>query len=136
MSKLSFRGWDKKNHRMFYAGSISGVCDFYEERHKEYTGETPFYEKFTGIDYEWMQSTCTNDKKGRTIFDGDIVKCDIPLRDVFYPEDIGVVSIDLAISGKINIRNKTGLVSEKDFIMYVGKLEVIGNIYENKELLK
>lgn len=136
MHKLSFRAWDKKNKYMFYAGSLSGVSDFYMARHNEkiYTGEE-FYNRFSDVDYDWMQDTGAVDKNDRNIFDGDIVKCDIPLRNVFYPEYIGVVSIDLAISGKINIRNKGCLTSEKDFIDYIGKLEVIGNIYENPELI-
>lgn len=135
--KLKFKILDKKNCRMFYAGSMSGVCDFYEERHKEYgeKEESPFYEMFNGIKYECIQATGCHDKNGKEIYHGDIVKCDIPLRNEFYPEYKGIVSIDLATSGKINIRNKNQLVAEKDFIDYLDKLEIIGNVYENKDLL-
>lgn len=81
------------------------------------------------------QYTGSKDKKGREIYDGDIIKCDIPLRNVFNPEYIGYVSIDLKLSGGITLRNKHELVSDKNLVQLLDKIEVIGNIYDNKDLL-
>lgn len=136
MNKLSFRAWDVKKQVMLYVDSLSGVGDLFrmltDEPHQNYKA---IYNTFTDVNYKWMQCTNCQDKNGKMIFDGDIVKCDIPLRNVFYPEYVGVVSIDLHISGKINIRNENELVSDRDFIELLLNLEVIGNIYENQDLL-
>lgn len=70
MHKIRVRAWDKKNKRMLYLGSLSAVGDFYMTHHQE---GIDFYERFM-IDYEWMQSTEVIDKNGKTLHDGDIIK--------------------------------------------------------------
>ena len=76
-------------------------------------------------DYEIMSSTGFKDKNGKYMFEKDIVE----YRNSFFKE---------AIRGVVNSNKK--IVSNNVIINleeYEGNgLEVIGNIYENKELLK
>lgn len=98
------------------------------------------HEKFNDI--ELMQYTGLKDKNGKEIFEGDIVKfkdCSIDGTKEFY--NIGVIERE----GKRDELVISQLIFEKsyftenyiDFINETFELsEIIGNIYENPELLK
>jgi len=77
--------------------------------------------------YKIMQYTGLKDKNGVEIYEGDIVRFPRMDSDEYY---VGIIQIDNAWSG-VNIRWLTGYCSPYPF-----KLEVIGNIYENKDLLE
>lgn len=88
-----------------------------------------------------MQSTGFKDKNGKEIFDGDIVNCGYlfngsPFDELDeYEEEKGVVKLsncDCAFS--IKFKNDTYLFI--DVIKSCEDIEVIGNIYENEELLE
>lgn len=85
--------------------------------------------------YFIIQYTGLKDKNGKEIYEGDIV------RGKFY-SDIGVVKWMNERCGFFVISNGVGtdIVNRKPFQsaykMNSCKLEVIGNIYENPELLK
>ena len=85
-----------------------------------------FEDKRNGEDVILMQSTGLNDKNGKEIFEGDI------LTSQNYP-----------VKGVVEFRTDLGLwvhyLKGYNYFEYLGNVvgskEIIGNIYENKELL-
>lgn len=81
-----------------------------------------------------MQSTGLKDKNGKLIYEGDIVKFNFDTDEI-----IAVVSWD-DNEGQVGYYlNTTDYFKDKyvtDYDFYKNDYEVIGNIYENKELLE
>lgn len=74
-----------------------------------------------------MQSTCLFDKNGKEIFEGDIVLVLGSLYTVFYDIEKG--------SYRLKPHDDRWVVDYMSNFSYGGNFEVVGNIYENKELL-
>lgn len=80
-------------------------------------------------DIELLQCTGLKDKNGKLIYEGDLVKnWDNLIYQFFWQEDAACYLVE-----NIRSKNKLGIYS---LISYQNNLEVIGNIYENKELLE
>ncbi|RCX20895.1 putative phage protein (TIGR01671 family) [Anaerobacterium chartisolvens] len=133
MHNLAFRAWDKKNKRMFYAGSLSGVGDFYMAQHKD---DINFYERFL-IDYEWTRSTGIESYNRKTIFENDIVKDDTNIYVVrfgnYKANNNRIYNNEVAYGFYIESLSHKGVIDHATRIEYY---EVIGNIYENPEFLE
>ncbi|XRD24074.1 YopX family protein [Lysinibacillus fusiformis] len=71
-------------------------------------------------DYEWMQYTGLKDKNGKEIYEGDILNCRTLIIKTMKWSELQEVIEDI--------------IQVYYFINY-DELEVIGNIYENPELL-
>lgn len=123
--EIKFRAWHKGLKKMFKIGQITleeGTWSF-EPNDRKFVGmSVPYQPSFV-----LMQYTGLHDKNGKEIYEGDIVK--IKYKD----EDIGKViyehngfSIDVT-----NMNKAYGRVSFVNNFM-----EVIGNIYDNPELLR
>ena len=126
MRELKFRVWDNKNKK------------FLPESHFAILGSgkvivtlSGYYEHFTNKtqdDYVVQQYTGLQDSKGNDIYEGDIVKA---TSDQYDNENfVGKVIFDegcfLTWINKNDIRE----------VWSGDDIEVIGNIFENKELLK
>lgn len=151
-----FRAWDKEGNRMIlpkYLYSIDLLTEQITERTKRnYTfslHSIPFDE------IELMQSTGLKDKNKKEIFEGDILKFNDEWNDYCYEgyvegstEGINYVAIEKEttcfVFGKTKISDSSlfyltkdenlsfeELITEKEF-----EFEIIGNIYENPELLE
>ena len=115
MRHVRFRAWDKKRKEMIPVYSIN------------------FETKLINMEYAWrmfkeveiMQSTNKRDDKGNYIYEGDIV--DNPYGYIEFYDD----SNGFYITPINNNLTKIPLYRYGD-----RKINVIGNIYENKELLE
>ena len=134
MNNLKFRAWDKANKEMLKID----VIDFFLKgiRVLEHNGNS-FFMKFS--DVELMKSTGFHDKNGVEIFEGDIINSGYLFKgspfeeEDEYEEEKGVVTF---FNCGFNIEFKNHINLFIDIILSCEDLEVIGNIYENKELLR
>lgn len=132
-----YRAWDKHRNEMNYRVMV-GNCDTND---KNWTCPIIWIEERKDWlhfdDYNFiMQSTGLKDKNGEEIFEGDIVKDGEFARIVRYHQTLGFYVLD-----ETGIENFfSDSVTLEDFEEYARvvseTLEVIGNIYQNKELLK
>ncbi len=130
MNSLKFRVWDKK---LKLLGNVSYI-DF-ESKKMIYHNHNGLFNYCVNFeDVEIMQSTGLFDKYGVEIYEGDIVI------DTVGPQIKMVVKwIDDCAAFRI-----VGTYEGENFVGYVGHetkfgkntCQVIGNIYENKELLR
>lgn len=86
-----------------------------------------------------MQSTGLKDKNGTKIFEGDILEISIKDSDDKIEYKLGVVEFSTR-SLEYIIRSKEGIVYGFNSILnsagfYEFELEIVGNIYDNKDLL-
>lgn len=119
----SFRAWDKLNNEMYVVEQINFDCGEFESIGYGITN-------LRGADkIELMQSTGLCDKEGTEVFEGDILHHQIQTEYTFivkYDKDKGRWYGDgLSRTYRIDIT--------KEFLPYY---KVIGNIYENKDLLE
>lgn len=134
MNNLKFRAWDKTNKEMFEVIKIEFNPNIF------YMAKEPAWVVIrTENEIELMQSTGLKDKNGKEIFEGDIVNCGYlfngsPFDELDeYEEEKGVVKF-LNCGFNIKFKNDTNLFI--DIMESCEDIEVIGNVYENKELLE
>lgn len=112
MREIKFRAYDKFFKRM----DNVQVVDFFERRAILGNGER----RDIDLDLELMQFTGLKDKNGKEIYEGDIIGGGVSNFEVKYDEHYGAYMCEFNfLKHMINIGFK-----------------VIGNIYENPELLK
>jgi len=134
MRTIKFRAWDSDINKMFLPENI-GRIHFYPEA----KGITTITKHGDGIsmNFKLMQFTGLSDKFGKEIYEGDIVY--VPEGyggDLLYKEFIGIVDYDppeFYINQQESIKK-----TRKWYGQEYGwdELEIIGNIYENPELIK
>ena len=120
------RAWDKQDERMSY-GEVEYFDDSINYRFDHFC---------TGADedVEFMQSTGIKDKNGVEIYEGDVIN----YRNSFRNPMTG--SGSLSINRDFKIIFKDGEFKAKGFDIRLKNIlnysEVVGNIYENPELLR
>ena len=120
------RAWDKQDERMSY-GEVEYFDDSINYRFDHFC---------TGADedVEFMQSTGLKDKNGVEIYEGDVIN----YRNSFRNPMTG--SGSLSINRDFKIIFKDGEFKAKGFDIRLKNIlnysEVVGNIYENPELLE
>ena len=125
MREIEFRGKEKDNDEWIYGSLLIDetqnsyvIVDNQEGIGREVNPET--IGQYTGL----------KDKNGKKIFEGDIVKWADYTMEIFWGEDIGIgygFCWRPCGSNRDYQESMTGFIDE---------YEVIGNIYDNPELLK
>lgn len=135
MREIKFRAWDEEKHKMFQVDAVF-IAGCYSHRFSEFEetegtsigpgdhGEREIWESSNIL----MQYTGLTDKNGKEIYEGDVVKKlsakGIRIGEIRFHHGAFVVIYPNIKSWK--------LASERG----QQAIEVIGNIYENPELLK
>ena len=131
MRKISFRAWDKIDEMLY--GVEKGIT-FDDGSRYEFTD---FLHPEHDDCHEWilMQFTGLKDKNREEIYRGDILEVDGLIGSVVFKDSnwrIKIISID---KKKWSILGKGAeSVSFKD--LKIEDWKIIGNIYENKDLIK
>lgn len=118
--KPKFRAWLKEEYRMTDVREIT----FFNDEIQMISDVEGFY---VYDEFELMQSTGWIDKNGNEIFEGDIIKFSIDNGFCYSIDEIGSVSYQLG-AFHVDVFPLIDLIGD-------GEVEVIGNIYENQELL-
>ena len=121
MKDIKFRVWDNERNAMFNSKSVD--IDFFEGK-IEITSDTIRYDEvYTDEikDFELMQYVGCKDKNNKEIYEGDIVKTKEHIGQIIYSK--GMFFIDVKGDFYLPIYNASEF------------MEVIGNIYENPDLL-
>ena len=87
-------------------------------------------------EFELMQSTGLKDKNGKEIFEGDIVTDGEFARIVQYHQTLGFYMFDEEGNERFFSDSATLEDFEEDAKIVSEILEIIGNVYENPELLE
>lgn len=120
MREIKFRAWDKEFKRMVSDLSLHGL-EFYGDSLNDALAQTTV-----------MQYIGRKDKNGREIFEGDIIKNNYNYYDekekkwIPITENMSIIWNEHWCEFSFN-SNKA--------VNHWGEMEVIGNIYENPELL-
>jgi uncharacterized phage protein (TIGR01671 family) len=129
MRELKFRGWNDVENKFYYCS----MQELWEESNGELCGEEgreveERVENFLIAAFsKCQQFTSLKDMNGKEIYEGDIVKGAGVADELCYIEwDIGNVQYRLLECGS---NARTG------FLSMGMELEVVGNIFENPELL-
>ena len=127
-----YRAWDTKNNEMFkdiFAITEGGEVVVVEQ---EFVTCAPDY---VFVDHlVIMQSTGLKDKNGKEIFEGDIITNGIDIVDIKRHQTLGFYTI---VDGRESFFGDSISIEgfEEDVEEFTQITEILGNIYENPELL-
>lgn len=136
MREVKFRVWDKKTKKMRQMDSISfGITSVDKERYpvvnllgRDCIENKDILLHREGNQYILMQYTGLKDKNGREIYEGDILQGEdfkrpslVEWSDVYCSMDLKLIGTTLSCIMDKSCGNRS---------------EIIGNIYENPELLE
>lgn len=119
---IKFRAWDNKTKLMGSSFSLESAS--YEGFPRPFTDDNG--ESDLRADYVVMQFTGLLDKHGKEIYEGDLIS--------WWGNDVREVLYDPETGGW-NTLGRNLVAKRTRHRLYKGNGEIIGNIYENKDLL-
>lgn len=127
---IEFRAWDKKNKRMIEPDNIVKI-DF--ENEEIVIKEDNKYTALKFDDIVLMQYAGVKDAYHQKIYEGDIVE--------YLKRQRGIVKYTVGsyyIDGVMKITRKDGVLLKRNSLsnFWSDEIKVVGNIYENPELLE
>jgi len=129
MRTIKFRAWDKKEKEMVDINSL----EIYDDLDKD--GFYSMGEVLNNEDWEVMQFTGLKDKNGKEIYEGDIL--DIGWVDQYFEVRFDLISFESGYETfGVGLFGKSGEQEEYYDLNFSGESKIVGNIYENAELLK
>ncbi|MFA5559599.1 MAG: YopX family protein [Methanofastidiosum sp.] len=145
MKEIKFRVWDKEDKKMIYSGIIDNR-EFKGELYLSLSGEISIFVDEDGgkeglweheIEYDkdrfvLMEYTGAIDNNRKEIYEGDILKSEIEQK---YQEKKGLYHIHRVFFNEAELRFEAEPFLPITWGGYK-KREIIGNIYENPELLE
>ncbi|HDR4727308.1 hypothetical protein J0835_28400 [Bacillus cereus group sp. Sample62] len=128
MNTVEFRAWEKEEKKMYHDVGIVGTLIILEHEQRGYDFCEADLTRYDQLDnkYDLMQYTGIKDKNGKKIFKGDIVKD--------HDECLYIVEWDKK-EAMFYYKDSYGY-EDDDLRMSAVAFEVIGNIYENQNLIK
>ncbi len=127
MREIKFRAWE--DNKMWYQVRCGGMFDGIPTAPTVWI-EDQGWGNLTGQPHtKVMQYTGLTDKNGREIYEGDVVSIQKYIGGIFYPMNSGVVAFS---DGSFFVKAESS--SYYAWLDY--EVEVLGNIYENPELLE
>lgn len=127
--KPKFRAWLKEEKEMTLVDDM-----VWDSGELQYIGDGITYQYLTH-EFNLMQSTGLKDKSGKEIFEGDILK----ITDEHSWLEVVSFSENKAMFVSKEIKRKTDIPETPLYDLFntdIFKIEKIGNIYENPELLE
>lgn len=141
MRPLKFRAWNKKEGMFipYFHGTLGNVVEnesiYYSKEAFEKDMST---DGFGDYPTTLMQFTGIKDKNGKEIYEGDILKYRFEDKEEINSLSTGIVEViwsDLSLGFRVTDHDEHYTFEIWDD-PEMWEFEVIGNIYENKELLK
>ena len=145
MRKIAFRAWDKSRKVMRYnvhpfipnhAKQMfeTSLVELNQPKDKVLQAQVVFEEPLPG--FEVMQFTGLHDKHGKEIYEGDVVRYQVSKEHELYPYTAVIAWLEKeACFGLVDY--STDNPAEPDYpILGWGVVEILGNIYEQPELVK
>ena len=116
--EIKFRAWDYDTNTMIYPDSELETIFCFDK-----VGLSVYHNNGQEISsFELMQYTGLKDRNGKEIYEGDIVR--------YFKDELGIVKF---VAGSFIIDGNTCYES---FLELGGKIAIVGNIYENPDLLE
>jgi uncharacterized phage protein (TIGR01671 family) len=137
MRELKFRAWNKENSEMLYDVNVSWNGKVFREVATKSKNsvvvnkdghKSEYYEdwdRFVTFNYPVMQFVGLQDKNGQDIYEGDIIN--------LLPNNYLCVVEYNDNEARFSLKNKNGYQGQ--YTIIASACEVVGNIYENKNLL-
>ena len=114
--EIKFRAWNKNTQYMWDWDRIKNEL---------------YLAFFSQSYWEIMQYTGLKDKNGKEIYEGDIIGA-----FYFVQDKLTVIFMDGCYQVNNDQDGETGQLLSEYLRTYPNKVEIIGNVYENPELLK
>ena len=140
MREIKFRAWDKKKKKMFAVQGTESTRFGNMHHAIVYIGYANIKRLYIG-DIELMQYTGLKDKNGKEIYEGDIISTSNfgePYTDEWNSKEFGYAKVTITPDSGINFEGDdiNWSWSDKESVYSLKYCEIIGNIFENPELLK
>ena len=135
MSKVKFKIWDK-THNKWLTSNCGGFLLTQEGNAVFHmNGDNPLEVLIEQIDYEVLLYTGLKDRNAKEIYEGDIVECKCGNTGKTILRQVEYIGVSFCTKNGSFYNQKTKQ-REYSYVPLKPYVKVVGNIYENPELLE